>query len=59
MELPNNVGALEVQANKLYIKLARKYEDSELYYQLKGKLLAKGFNYSDVDRVIENIKKTS
>lgn len=59
IDIPNNINALESEAKKLYIKLSRKYDGYELYYQIKGKLLAKGFNYSDIDNIVEDIKKVS
>ena len=59
-EIPNNILSLEKEAQKLYIKLSRKYQNNnELYFQLKGKLLRKGFFNTDIDEIIENIKKVS
>lgn len=59
IQMPNNSNALEKEANKLYIKLSRKYENKELYFQLKGKLLTKGFEFQEIEEVIDKIKKTS
>ena len=59
IEIPNNINALEKEAKKLYIKLSKKYENKELYFQLKGKLLFKGFNYQEVEEIIDKMKKTS
>lgn len=55
-EIPNNTGILEKEAEKLYKKLSLKYQDNNLFYQLKGRLLNKGFNYQEIDNVIEKLK---
>lgn len=59
IEFPTNKQALEKEALKLYKKLEKKYQESELWYQIKGKLLNKGFLYKDVEEVLEDIKKIS
>lgn len=43
---------LEKEYNKLLTKLSRKFEGSNLYYQIKVKLLQKGFNSSEIDEII-------
>lgn len=58
-ELPNNLTALKKEAEKLYQKYCRKYEDSSLWYQIKGRLLNKGFTSLEIDNVLEGIKKSS
>lgn len=56
IEIPMDNALLEKEAKKLYIKLSRKYEEQELFYQLKGKLIAKGFSYQEVEKAVENIQ---
>lgn len=50
---------LEKEALKLYNKLAKKYQEPNLSYQVKARLINKGFNYSNIENALENIKKTS
>lgn len=57
IEFPKNDDALEREAIKLYTKYSRKYEGNELFYQIKGRLINKGFSYSDVDCVIEKLNQ--
>lgn len=59
IEFPKNESALTKEALKLYKKLSIKYKDNELKYQIKGRLLNKGFSYEEIDTVIEDIKKSS
>lgn len=59
IEIPTNTLALEKEAQKLYKKLALKYSGSTLTFQLKGRLFQKGFPIEEIDRVVENIKKSS
>lgn len=59
IELPKNDHALEKETQKLYKKLALKYSGNELTYQIKGRLLNKGFSYEDIDAVLEKLKKSS
>lgn len=47
---------LEKDYNKLYIKLSKKYSDKELDFQLKNKLLQKGYYYEDINNIMENKK---
>lgn len=58
-ELPKNDSALLKESQKLYKKLSIKYNDKELWYQLKGRLLNKGFSYEEIDEALESIKKAS
>ena len=57
IEFPKNEDALEKEAMKLYNKYSCKYKGVELFYQIKGRLMNKGFSYNDVDSVIENMKQ--
>lgn len=50
--IDNNV--IEKEYNKLYIKYSKKYQNEELYYQIKNKLYSKGFTMSEIN---EQIKK--
>lgn len=59
MEIPNNDSVLEKEALKLYQKLSNKYQDNELIFQIKGRLLRKGFSYEEVANALESIKKSS
>lgn len=59
VELPKNTEALQKEAIKLYKKLSSKYEGSDLYFYLKGKLITKGFSLEDINEVMEDIKKTA
>ena len=57
IKLPNNSTNLLNLAQKLYQKLSSKYQGPKLTYQLKNKLLYKGYTYEEIDNIIENIKK--
>lgn len=59
IEIPTNSSVLEKEAQKLYKKLALKYSGSALTFQLKGRLYQKGFLTEEIDRVVEDIKKSS
>ncbi len=59
LEIPENDDILKKEASKLYKKLSNKYKENELWFQLKGKLLNKGFSYEEVNTTLEDIKKTS
>ena len=43
---------LAKEYSKVKSKLEKKYEGRELNYQIKSKLLSKGFNYDDINKVI-------
>lgn len=58
-EIPNNYEALEKESLKLYNKLFAKYQGEELFFQLKGRLLRKGFSYDEVEEVLKTLKKSS
>jgi regulatory protein len=59
IEIPKNKELILKETEKTYKKLIKKYQDSELYYQLKGKLLSKGFDSQDIEEAIISIKKAS
>ncbi len=42
---------IKKEYQKLYNKLSKKYEGSELAYQVRVKLLQKGFSYSEIDDI--------
>ena len=49
---------LEKEYNKLYTKLSRKLDGSNLEYQIRMKLLQKGFYSSEIDELIQNKKNS-
>ena len=55
-EFKDNSDLLEKEYNKLFNKLSKKYDGSVLYYQIKVKLVQKGFNSSDIDDFVQNKK---
>ncbi len=57
-EFNDNSKVLEKEYNKYYIKLAKKYDGSNLDYQVKMKLLQKGFNSNEISEFIQ-LKKNS
>lgn len=57
MEFSNERIFLQKEAKKLYQKLSRKYVGKELEYQMKGKLMQKGFGSSDIEVVLEELKE--
>ncbi len=56
---PKNNEYLEKEAIKLLKKLSIKYNGSSLKYQIKGRLLNKGFLLEDIEKVLEELKKSS
>lgn len=58
-KMPENTDALLKEIQKLYKKLSDKYMGSTLTYQIKGRLLQKGFSYEKIEEVLEDIKKAS
>lgn len=48
---------LKKEYEKLYKKLSIKYSNQELYYQIKNKLLSKGFSIYSINEILENIDK--
>ena len=55
-EFKDNSDLLEKEYNKLFNKLSKKYDGSVLYYQIKVKLVQKGFNSSEIDDFVQNKK---
>ena len=47
---------LERDFDKLYNKLCKKYEGKELDYQLRNRLLQKGYYYEDINNIMDNKK---
>jgi len=47
---------IKKEAEKLYKKLSIKYNDQNLYYQMKQKLLQKGFSGDNINDVLEGYK---
>ncbi len=56
IDFPQDNDILEKEADKLYKKLMRKYSDNDLLYQLKMKLIVKGFTYEEVEKIITKYK---
>ena len=51
--LKNDNSILEKEFNKIYNKLNKKYEGSELNKRVEQKLYSKGFNISEIKKMIE------
>lgn len=47
------------EARRVYPQLARKYQEGQLWYQLKGKLYAKGFASDMIEAAIEQVRMES
>lgn len=52
----DNSSILEKEYNKIYNKLVKRYDGSSLDYQVRIKLMQKGFSSSDIDSFIQNKK---
>lgn len=57
LDFPHNYDALRKEAERLYRKYSCKYVGQELFYQIKGRLMNKGFSYYEVDQIMENVKQ--
>lgn len=57
-EFSTDNSILEKEYNKLYTKLSRKLDGSNLDYQVRIKLLQKGFYSSEIDELIQNKKNS-
>lgn len=57
-EFSSNTNILEREYNKLYTKLSRKFDGSSIDYQIRMKLLQKGFYSSEIDEFIQNKKNS-
>lgn len=55
-EFKDNSDILSKEYTKIYNKLVKKYDGSELNYQIKMKLFQKGFNSSEIDEFMQNKK---
>lgn len=49
----NEMDIIKKEYDLLYKKLSKKYQGSELQYQIKNKLYSKGFNIENINSVIE------
>lgn len=47
---------LNKEFNKWYLKYSKKYEGTQLYYQLKNKLLSKGFTSEQIEKMYQEKK---
>ena len=54
-EISSDINTLQKEVSKLYRKLKEKYEGSTLEYQLKGRLLSKGYTYEEIEETLENL----
>ncbi len=50
-EFEDDLDLVRKEYNKIYNKLSKKFEGSELYYQVRMKLLQKGFSNSGIEKV--------
>lgn len=55
-EFKDSSDILEKEYNKIYNKLVKKFDGSALDYQVKIKLIQKGFSTSDIDDFMQNKK---
>ena len=55
-EFKDNSSILEKEYNKFYNKLSRKFDGSTLDYQVRIKLIQKGFGSSEIDNFLQNKK---
>ena len=59
LSFPQNTDFLLKEVEKLYKKLKDKYPEEQLFYQIKGRLLNKGFTYEEITEALDTIKKSS
>ena len=57
-EFYSNSNILEKEYNKLYTRLSKKVDESNIDYQIRMKLLQKGFYSSEIDDFIQNKKNS-
>ena len=57
-EFSSDSNILEKEYNKLYAKLSRKFDGSSIDYQIRMKLLQKGFYSSEIDEFMQNKKNS-
>lgn len=55
-EFKDNNNILEKEYNKFYNKLSKKFDGSTLDYQVRIKLIQKGFSASEIDNFLQNKK---
>lgn len=55
-EFKDNSSILEKEYNKFYNKLSKKFDGSTLDYQVRIKLIQKGFSSSEIDNFLQNKK---
>ena len=55
-EFKDNSNILEKEYNKFYNKLSKKFDGSTLDYQVRIKLIQKGFSSSEIDNFLQNKK---
>jgi regulatory protein len=58
IEFNSDLNILEKEYNKLYTKLSKKFDGSSIDYQIRMKLLQKGFYSSEIDEFIQNKKNS-
>ena len=54
-EVFDNNLAIEKEFKKIYNKLSKKFDRSELYYNLKNKLYQKGFTKEEIEEYIKTV----
>ena len=57
VDIPKNDSLLEKEYNKFYNKLSKKYDGDKLLYQVKNKLIYKGFRIDEIDELIEKNRR--
>ena len=57
-EFSSDSNILEKEYNKLYTRLSRKFDGSSIDYQIRMKLLQKGFYSSEIDEFMQNKKNS-
>lgn len=57
-EFSSDSNILEKEYNKLYARLSRKFDGSSVDYQIRMKLLQKGFYSSEIDEFMQNKKNS-
>lgn len=57
-EFSSDSNILEKEYNKLYARLSRKFDGSSIDYQIRMKLLQKGFYSSEIDEFMQNKKNS-
>ena len=54
-EITSDFNTLKKELSKLYRKLKEKYKGSTLEYQLKGRLLSKGYTYEEIEEALQDL----